>query len=92
MKTAHPKAPFTRYLLDVVTGLCFICCDRFYQAYGAAPAILRGCFLSATALVLVFLLPAIGALRAAKLSRRQWRFLVFGRLHAIRGDLVVLPR
>lgn len=83
MKTAHPQSPVTGIFWMVVTGLCFICVTALVKHMGPRLPSSEAAFIR-YGFGLVFLLPAIGALRAAKLSRRQWAlFSVRGGLHGI---------
>jgi len=83
MKTAHPQSPVTGIFWMVVTGLCFICVTALVKNMGPRLPSSEAAFIR-YGFGLVFLLPAIGALREAKLSRRQWAlFSVRGGLHGI---------
>jgi len=83
MKTAHPQSPVTGIFWMVVTGLCFICVTALVKHMGPRLPSSEAAFIR-YGFGLVFLLPAIGALREAKLSRRQWAlFSVRGGLHGI---------
>ena len=83
MTTAHPQRPVTGIFWMVVTGLCFICVTALVKHMGPRLPSSEAAFIR-YGFGLVFLLPAIGALREAKLSRRQWAlFSVRGGLHGV---------
>lgn len=83
MTTALPHRPVIGIFWMVVTGFLFICVTALVKHMGprlpsAEAALIRYAF------GLVFLLPAIGSLRAAHLTRRQWTlFSLRGGLHAL---------
>ncbi|EEB84738.1 DMT family transporter [Roseobacter sp. GAI101] len=83
MTTALPHRPVIGIFWMVVTGLLFICVTALVKHMGprlpsAEAALIRYSF------GLVFLLPAIGSLRSAHLTRRQWTlFSIRGGLHAL---------
>jgi len=83
MTTALPHRPVIGIFWMVVTGFLFICVTALVKHMGprlpsAEAALIRYSF------GLVFLLPAIGSLRAAHLTRRQWTlFSLRGGLHAL---------
>ena len=83
MTTAHPQRPVAGIFWMVVTGLCFICVTALVKHMGPRLPSSEAAFIR-YGFGLVFLLPAIGALREAKLSRRQWAlFSVRGGLHGV---------
>jgi len=83
MTTALPHRPVIGIFWMVVTGFLFICVTALVKHMGprlpsAEAALIRYSF------GLVFLLPALGSLRAAHLTRRQWTlFSLRGGLHAL---------
>ena len=66
MTTAHPQRPVTGIFWMVVTGLCFICVTALVKHMGPRLPSSEAAFIR-YGFGLVFLLPAIGALREAKL-------------------------
>jgi drug/metabolite transporter (DMT)-like permease len=67
----------------LVTGLCFISVTALVKYMGTALPPAQMAFLRYL-LGLVFLLPALGALRSAHLTARQWKFFVFrGLVHGL---------
>jgi drug/metabolite transporter (DMT)-like permease len=83
MVSETQSRPVTAILWMLVTGLCFIAVTALvkYMGPGIPPAEMA--FLRYF-LGLVFLLPALGALRAARLTKRQWRlFGARGVLHGL---------
>jgi drug/metabolite transporter (DMT)-like permease len=82
MVTRSPPRPLAGVFWMLVTGLCFITVTALVKYMGPRVPPVEMAFLRYL-LGLVFLLPAIGALRAAHLTRRQWRFFgLRGVLHA----------
>ncbi len=83
MSTAHPHRPVAGIFWMVVTGLLFICVTALVKYMGPRLPSAEAAFIR-YGFGLVFLLPAIGALRAAHLTRRQWAlFSLRGGLHGI---------
>ncbi len=83
METQKPYKPVIGIFWMLVTGLCFISVTALvkYMGTGMPPA--QMAFLRYL-LGLVFVLPAMGALRAANLTPRQWKFFCFrGFAHGI---------
>ncbi|WP_227270570.1 DMT family transporter [Roseobacter weihaiensis] len=83
MAATPPSHPVAGIFWMLVTGLCFISVTALvkYMGTGLPPA--QMAFLRYL-LGLVFLLPAIGALRAARLTPRQWRLFGFrGVVHGL---------
>jgi drug/metabolite transporter (DMT)-like permease len=83
MVSETQSRPVTAIFWMLVTGLCFIAVTALvkYMGPGIPPAEMA--FLRYL-LGLVFLLPALGALRAARLTKRQWRlFGARGVLHGL---------
>jgi drug/metabolite transporter (DMT)-like permease len=82
MVTRSPPRPLAGVFWMLVTGLCFITVTALVKYMGPRVPPVEMAFLRYL-LGLVFLLPAIGALRSAHLTRRQWRFFgLRGVLHA----------
>lgn len=83
MTTALPHRPVTGIFWMLVTGLCFIMVTALVKFMGPRLPSAEAAFLR-YAMGLVFLLPAIGALRAAHLTRRHWTlFGVRGLCHSM---------
>lgn len=83
MAKTRPSHPVAGIFWMLITGLCFISVTALvkYMSTGLPPA--QMAFLRYL-LGLVFLLPAIGALRAARLTPRQWRLFGFrGVVHGL---------
>lgn len=83
MENQEASQPVVGVFWMLVTGLCFISVTAIvkYMGTGLPPA--QMAFLRYL-LGLVFLLPAIGAMRAAHLSRRQWTLFGFrGLVHGL---------
>ena len=78
MATALPQRPVTGIFWMLVTGLCFIMVTALVKYMGPRLPAAEAAFLR-YAMGLVFLLPAINALRSAHLTRRHWS------LFALRG-------
>jgi len=67
----------------VVTGLCFVGVQATVKAVGGAVPAPQAAFLR-FALGIVFLLPALGHLRAVRLSGRDWRdFTIRAAVHVL---------
>ncbi len=82
MVTRNPQQPITGIFWMLVTGVCFIMVTALVKTMGPRLPPGEAAFLR-YAMGLVFLLPSIGALRAAHLTRRQWTlFSVRGLCHA----------
>ena len=83
MVTQTPQRPVTGIFWMLVTGLCFIAVTALVKYIGPRLPPVEMAFLRYL-LGLVFLLPAIGALRDARLSPRQWRlFTLRGVMHGL---------
>lgn len=83
MTTALPHRPLTGISWMLVTGLCFIMVTALVKYMGPRLPSAEAAFLR-YAMGLVFLLPAISALKAAHLTPRQWSlFGVRGLSHAL---------
>ncbi len=83
MATALPHRPVAGIFWMLVTGLCFIMVTALVKYMGPRLPSAEAAFLR-YAMGLVFLLPALGVLRNAHLSRRQWGlFGLRGFLHAM---------
>ncbi|MBM1634056.1 DMT family transporter [Sulfitobacter mediterraneus] len=83
MVTATPQRPLTGILWMLVTGLFFIAVTALVKYMGPRLPAAESAFLR-YAIGLVFLLPALGALRKTNLSRRQWSlFGLRGFCHAL---------
>lgn len=82
MATRSPARPLAGVFWMLLTGLCFITVTALVKYMGPRVPPVEMAFLRYL-LGLVFLLPAIGALRAAHLTSRQWRlFGLRGAMHA----------
>ena len=82
MTTAQPSRPLAGIFWMLVTGLCFIMVTALVKYMGPRLPSAEAAFLR-YAMGLIFLLPALGALRAAHLTRRQWAlFGVRGLCHS----------
>ncbi len=82
MATALPHRPLAGIFWMIVTGLCFIMVTALVKYLGPRIPPSESAFIR-YAMGLVFLLPAIGALRSAHLTRRQWAlFSLRGLCHA----------
>ncbi|PTX73231.1 DMT family transporter [Sulfitobacter mediterraneus] len=83
MVTEVPQRPLTGILWMLVTGLLFIAVTALVKYMGPRLPAAESAFLR-YAIGLVFLLPALGALRQTNLSRRQWSlFGLRGFCHAL---------
>ncbi|MBM1556379.1 DMT family transporter [Sulfitobacter mediterraneus] len=83
MVTEVPQRPLTGILWMLVTGLLFIAVTALVKYMGPRLPAAESAFLR-YAIGLVFLLPALGALRQTNLSRRQWTlFGLRGFCHAL---------
>ncbi|UWR16494.1 DMT family transporter [Sulfitobacter sp. M368] len=83
MVTATPQRPLTGILWMLVTGLFFIAVTALVKYMGPRLPAAESAFLR-YAIGLVFLLPALRALRKTNLSRRQWSlFGLRGFCHAL---------
>ncbi|WP_282048062.1 DMT family transporter [Sulfitobacter mediterraneus] len=83
MVTEAPQRPLTGILWMLVTGLHFIAVTALVKYMGPRLPAAESAFLR-YAIGLVFLLPALGALRQTNLSRRQWSlFGLRGFCHAL---------
>ncbi len=83
MSTAHPHRPLTAIFWMLVTGFCFIVVTALVKYMGPRLPAAEAAFLR-YAIGLVFLLPALGALRAAPLTRRHYAmFATRGFFHAL---------
>lgn len=83
MVTSAPQRPLTGILWMLVTGLLFIAVTALVKYMGPRLPAAESAFLR-YAIGLVFLLPALGALRQTSLSRRQWTlFGLRGFCHAL---------
>lgn len=83
MVTRTPQRPVVGILWMLVTGLCFIAVTALVKYLGTRVPPAESAFLRYL-MGLVFLIPAIGALRCAHLTPRQWRlFGVRGLMHGI---------
>jgi drug/metabolite transporter (DMT)-like permease len=83
MTTALPHRPVQGIFWMLVTGVCFIAVTALVKYMGPRLPAAEAAFLR-YAMGLVFLLPAIGSLRAAGLSRRQWGlFSLRGFFHSL---------
>tara|TARA_R110002074_G_scaffold86078_2_gene190240 strand:+ start:167 stop:1069 length:903 start_codon:yes stop_codon:yes gene_type:complete len=71
MTAAQPPRPLAGIFWMLVTGLCFIMVTALVKYMGPRLPSAEAAFLR-YAMGLIFLLPAVGALRAAHLTRRQW--------------------
>ena len=83
MTTALPHRPVQGIFWMLVTGFCFIAVTALVKYMGPRLPAAEAAFLR-YAMGLVFLLPAIGSLRTAGLSRRQWGlFSLRGFFHSL---------
>lgn len=83
MSTALPHRPLTGLFWMLVTGLLFIMVTALVKYMGPRLPAAEAAFLR-YGLGLVFLLPALGSLKAAHLTKRQWSlFGVRGFCHAL---------
>lgn len=83
MATEAPSRPVTAIFWMIVTGLCFITVTALVKYMGSRLPPAEMAFLRYL-LGLVFLIPAVGALRAARLTKRQWGlFATRGVFHAL---------
>jgi drug/metabolite transporter (DMT)-like permease len=83
MVTEVPQRPLTGILWMLVTGLLFIAVTALVKYMGPRLPAAESAFLR-YAIGLVFVLPALGALRQTNLSRRQWSlFGLRGFCHAL---------
>jgi drug/metabolite transporter (DMT)-like permease len=83
MGTAPASNPVAGILWMLLTGLCFISVTALVKYMGTALPPAQMAFLRYL-LGLVFLLPAIGAMRAAHLTPRQWKlFGIRGLVHGL---------
>lgn len=83
MSTAAPSRPLMGIFWMLVTGVFFIMVTALVKWMGPRLPAAEAAFIR-YALGLVFLLPTLGALRTAHLSRRQWTlFSVRGICHAL---------
>lgn len=83
MVTEVPQRPLTGILWMLVTGFFFIAVTALVKYMGPRLPAAESAFLR-YAIGLVFLLPALGALRQTNLSRRQWSlFGLRGFCHAL---------
>ena len=71
MATQLPHRPLTGIFWMLVTGLCFIMVTALVKSMGPRLPPGEAAFLR-YAMGMVFLIPSIGAIRAAHLTRRQW--------------------
>ncbi len=83
MTTALPHRPVSGIFWMVVTGICFICVTALVKYMGPRLPAAEAAFIR-YGMGLVFLLPALNAVRASRLTFRQWRlFGLRGGLHAM---------
>jgi drug/metabolite transporter (DMT)-like permease len=83
MSTALPHRPVTAIFWMLVTGFFFILVTALVKYMGPRLPAAEAAFLR-YAMGLIFLLPALGAMKAAKLDRRQWTlFSLRGFFHAM---------
>lgn len=83
MDSESQSRPVTAIFWMLVTGLCFIAVTALVKYIGPGIPPAEMAFLRYL-LGLVFLLPALGALRETRLTKRQWRlFGVRGLLHGL---------
>ena len=83
MKSERASRPVAGIFWMLVTGLCFIAVTALVKFMGPRLPAAEAAFIR-YALGLIFLLPAIGVLRQAHLTRRQWSlFGLRGFLHAL---------
>jgi drug/metabolite transporter (DMT)-like permease len=82
MVTRHPSRPLSGIFWMFMTGVCFIMVTALVKTMGPRLPPGEAAFIR-YAMGLVFLLPSIGALRAANLTRRHWAlFSLRGFCHA----------
>jgi drug/metabolite transporter (DMT)-like permease len=82
MSTREPHRPLTGIFWMFVTGACFIMVTALVKTMGPRLPPGEAAFIR-YAMGLVFLIPSLGAIRAAHLTRRQWTlFSVRGFCHA----------
>jgi drug/metabolite transporter (DMT)-like permease len=83
MDTQNASQPVVGIFWMLVTGLCFIAVTALVKYMGTSLPPAQMAFLRYF-LGLVFLLPALGALRAANLTPRQWKLFGFrGLVHGL---------
>ena len=83
MNTSAPSRPLVGIFWMLVTGGCFIMVTALVKYMGPRLPAAEAAFLRYS-LGLVFLLPSLGALRAAHITRRQWSmFGLRGFCHAL---------
>ena len=83
MTTRQPHRPLVGIFWMLVTGACFISVTGLVKYMGPTMPPAESAFLR-YAMGLVFLIPALGALRSARLTRRQWRhFATRGFFHGL---------
>ena len=83
MTTALPHRPLTGIFWMLVTGFCFLMVTAMIKYRGPRLPSAEAAFIR-YGIGLIFLVPAIGSLRAAHLTRRQWSlFGVRGLFHAM---------
>ncbi|WP_195818488.1 DMT family transporter [Roseobacter sp. MH60115] len=87
MVTRTPHRPVVGIFWMLVTGLCFIAVTALVKHMGTRVPPAESAFLRYL-MGLIFLIPAIGALRAAHLTPRQWR--LFGLRGVMHGIGVIL--
>lgn len=87
MVTRTPHRPVVGIFWMLVTGLCFIAVTALVKQMGTRVPPAESAFLRYL-MGLIFLIPAIGALRAAHLTPRQWR--LFGLRGVMHGIGVIL--
>lgn len=87
MATRSPQRPVVGILWMLVTGLCFIAVTALVKYMGTKVPPAESAFLRYL-MGLIFLIPAIGALRSAHLTPRQWR--LFGLRGVMHGIGVIL--
>ncbi|MEM9577693.1 MAG: DMT family transporter [Pseudomonadota bacterium] len=76
MRSQSTTKPVVGILWMLLAGMCFISVTALVKYMGAGLPPAQMAFLRYL-IGLVFLLPAIGALRAARLTTRQWKFFGF---------------
>lgn len=82
MVTQAPQRPLTGIFWMLVTGVCFIMVTALVKTMGPRLPPGEAAFIR-YAMGLAFLIPSLGALRAAHLTRRQWTlFSLRGFFHA----------
>lgn len=83
MKIPAPQRPVVGIFWMLITGLCFVSVTALVKIMGPRLPSAEAAFLR-YGLGLIFLLPAIGALRSAHLTSRQWSlFAVRGLCHGL---------